>query len=350
MSSPAAAEETLPFPPSPSRRLSPSAEEEDHHRLPLSSSALSEYVEGLRRERLKAQAPLEEEASSLPIYQTSGAPFLRRRRTLKGNEDFQINLEELGANPGVDLVRSSDCGLRPPFSPALKRASRFGSSDSLVQHTEEDPYAKVASAVLGGDVAGPSRPRPRRSCLEPSLEESLDFGKEPLTFQSKRLGEIPSEGTDPFPWKIPTLSYERKTEADLDDFLPAIRKAQSPSSLSRGPKERKDGQRPPSVHFEDHVAPQRTFLSEIKTILSPQWKAKEEPGNLSDSDSSSSGSAVSFKSADSIKCRPRVRRQEGEGCVGSQGSAGGVKVDPRSEAEGKEDDVTSIMMKYLGKE
>ncbi|XP_039218569.1 unconventional myosin-XVIIIb isoform X2 [Crotalus tigris] len=318
VSSPAPAKETLPFSPFPSRKLSPSAEED---RLPLSSSALSE-----------------------------------RRRTLKDNEDFQIDLEELGANPGVDLVRSSslrsissDCGLRPSFSPVLKRASRFGSFDSLVQNTE-DPYAKVASPILGGDVVGPSRPMPWRSCLEPSLEESLDFGKEPLTFQSKRLGEIPSEGKDPFPCKIPTLSYERKTEADLDDFLPAIRKAQSTSSLSRGPKERKEGQRPPSVHFEDHIAPQRTFLSEIKTVLSPQWRAKEEPGKLSDSDSSSSGSAMSFKSADSIKCRPRVRRQDGEGCVGGQGSVEGVKVDPRSEAEGKEDDVTSIMMKYLGKE
>ncbi|KAM3826243.1 unconventional myosin-XVIIIb [Vipera latastei] len=351
VSSSAAAEETLPLSPSPSRKLSPLAEED---RPPLSSSALSEYVEGLRRERLKAQAPLEE-ASSLPIYQTTGAPFLRRRSTLRDNKDFQINLEELGANPGVDLVPSSslrsispDCGLRPSFSPVLKRASRFGSFDSLVQNTE-DPYAKVASPILGGGVVGPSRPSPWRSCLEPSLEESLDFGKEPLTFQSKRLGEIPSEGKGPFPWKIPTLSYERKTDADLDDFLPAIRKAQSTSSLSRGPKARKDGQRPPSVHFEDHIAPQRTFLSEIKTVLSPQWKPKEEPGNISDSDSSSSGSAVSFKSANSIKCRPRVRRQEGEGCVG-QGSAEGVKVDPRSEAEGKEDDVTSIMMKYLGKE
>ncbi|XP_015671254.1 unconventional myosin-XVIIIb [Protobothrops mucrosquamatus] len=361
VSSPAAAaEETLPFSPSPSRRLPPLAEE-DHRLPPSSSSALSEYVEGLRRERLKAQAPLEEEeeASSLPIYQTTGAPFLRRRRALKEDSgDFQIHLEELGANPGVDLVRSSglrspssDCGLRPSFSPVLKRASRFGSFDSLVgQNTQEGPYAKVASPVLGEDVVGPSRPRPRRSCLEPSLEDSLDFGKEPLTFQSRRLGETPGEEKDPFPWKIPTLSYERKTEADLDDFLPAVRKAQSTSSLSRGPKERKDGQRPPSVHFEDHVAPQRTFLSEIKTVLAPQWKAKEQPGHLSDSDSSSSGSGVSFKSADSIKCRPRVRRQEGEGCVGSQGSAEGVKGDPRSEAEGKEDDVTSIMMKYLGKE
>ncbi|XP_063171538.1 unconventional myosin-XVIIIb [Candoia aspera] len=351
VSSPAAAEEKFPSPLSPSlnRRVSPLAED----KLSRSSSALSEYVEKLRTKRLKDKEPLDE-ASSLPIYQTTGASFLRRCRTLKDSEDFQINLDDLGANPGVGLVRtsslrsiSSDCMVRPSLSPALKRASRFGSCDSLVQNID-DTYPKLGSPILGGDIVSTSRQRPWRSCLEPSLEESMDFGKEPLMFQSKRLGEIPSEGKDPFSWKIPTLSYERKTDADLDDFLPAIRKAQSTSSLSRGPKERKDGQRPPSVHFEDQVTPPRTFLSEIKTVLSPQSRSKEDPGNLSDS-SSSSGSGVSFKSADSIKCRPKAQRQEGEGCVG-KGSTEGTKVDSRSEAEGKEDDVTSIMMKYLGKQ
>ncbi|XP_058014464.1 unconventional myosin-XVIIIb [Ahaetulla prasina] len=346
VASPAAAEEKFPLSPSPSRKLSPLAED----KLSRSSSALSEYVEDLRRKRLKDKEPLEE-ASSLPIYQTTGAPFLRRCRTLKDNEDFQISLDNLEANPGADLLRasslrsiSSDCGLRPSLSPVLKGASRFGSYDSLVQNTG-DPYAKVASPILGGDAASPSRPRrPWRSCLEPSLEESLDFGKEPLMFQSRRLGEIPSDGKDPFSWKMPTLSYERKTDTDLDDFLPAIRKSQSTSSLPRGLKERKD------VHFEDQAAlPPRTFLSEMKAVLSPQSKVKEDPGNVSDSSDSSDGSVGSFKSADSIKRRPQVQRQEGEGCVG-KGSLEGAKAHPRSEAEGREEDVTSIMMKYLGKE
>ncbi|XP_013916652.1 PREDICTED: unconventional myosin-XVIIIb [Thamnophis sirtalis] len=351
LSSPAAAEETaIPFSPPRSRDLSPSAED----RLSRSSSALSEYVEELRRKRLKE--PLEEEeeeASSLPIYQTTGAPFLRRCRTLKDKEDLQASLEDLVANPGAELLRcsslrsiSSDCGLRPSLSPALKGASRFGSYDSLVQSAGE-PYATGAPTILGGDAAGPLRPRPWRSCLEASVEGSLDLGKEPLLLQSKRLGEIPREAEDPFSWKIPTLSYERKTDADSEDFLPAIRKAQSASGLSRGPKERKDGQRPLSVRFEDQAArPQRTFLSEMKTVLSPRSKAKEDPGNLSDSSDSSTGS---FKSADSVKCRPGARRQEGEGCVGRGGSEG-PRVHPRSEAEGREEDVTSIMMKYLGKE
>ncbi|XP_026541266.1 unconventional myosin-XVIIIb [Notechis scutatus] len=356
-SSAAAEEENVPSSPSASRDLSPLAEEKTWP----SSSALSKYVEELRRKRLTDKEPLEEAASSsssssssssLPIYQTAGAPVLRRCRTLKDHEDFPILLGGLGAEPGVDLLRSSslrslssDCGVRPSLSPVLKGASRFGSYDSLVQNPA-DPGAKVASPILGGDVLGPSQPGPWRSCLEPPL----DFGKEPLALQSKRLAEIPSEGKEPFSWKIPTLSYERKTNTDLEDFLPAIRKAQSTSSLSRGPKERKDGQRPLSVHFEDQAAPpQRTFLSEMKTVLSPQPKAKEEPGHLSDSSDSSSGSVGSSKSADSVKCRPQVPRQEGEGCVG-RGSSEGPKVHPRSEAEGREDDVTSIMMKYLGKE
>uniref|UniRef100_A0A8C5T500 Uncharacterized protein n=1 Tax=Laticauda laticaudata TaxID=8630 RepID=A0A8C5T500_LATLA len=354
MSSSAAAEESSPSSPSASRELSPLAEEKLWH----SSSALSKYVEELRRKRLTDKEPLEEAASSssLPIYQTAGAPFLRRCRTLKDHGDFPVSLGGLGAEPRVDLVcssslrsLSSDCGVRPSLSPVLKGASRFGSYDSLVQNPA-DPCAKVASPVLGRDVLGLSRPRPWRSCLEPPLEGSLDFGKETLTFQSKRLAEIPREEKDPFSWKIPTPSYERKTNTNLDDFLPAIRKAQSTSSLSRGPKERKDGQRPLSVHFEDQATPpQRTFLSEMKTVLSPQPKAKEEPSHLSDSSDSSSSSVGSFKSADSIKCRPQVPRQEGEGCVGRRSSEA-PKVHPRSEAEGREDDVTSIMMKYLGKE
>ncbi|XP_032085222.1 unconventional myosin-XVIIIb [Thamnophis elegans] len=354
LSSPATAEETaIPFSPARSRNLSPLAED----RLSRSSSALSEYVEELRRKRLKE--PLEEEeeeASSLPIYQTTGAPFLRRCRSLKDKEDLQASLEDLVANPGAELLRcsslrsiSSDCGLRPSLSPALKGASRFGSYDSLVQSAGE-PYATGAPPILGGDAAGLLRPRPWRSCLGASVEGSLDLGKEPLLLQSRRLGEIPREAEDPFSWKIPTLSYERKTDADSDDFLPAIRKAQSASGLSRGPKERKDGQRPLSVRFEDQAArPQLTFLSEMKTVLSPQSKAKEDPGNLSDSSDSSTGSVGSFKSADSIKCRPEARRQEGEGCVGRGGSEG-PRGHPRSEAEGREEDVASIMMKYLGKE
>ncbi|XP_077776126.1 unconventional myosin-XVIIIb isoform X4 [Podarcis muralis] len=359
MSSPAVAEEMLSSPLSPSvlKRVSPSAED----KLSRSSSALSEYVEELRRKRLKDKEPgnlVLDDASSLPIYQTTGASSLRRCKTLKDDEDLPVTLEGIGESSRAGLVRSSslrsissESMARPNLSPALKRVSKFGSYDSLIQNID-DTYSKLSSPALGGEMFSTLRLKPWRSCLEASLEETTDtdLGKEPLVFQNRRFGDVPSEGkeTDPLSWKIPTLSYERKTNDDSDDFLPAVRKCQSTSSLARGPKERRDGQRPMSVRFEDQVSPNHTFLSEIKATLSPSPKPQEDPGNLSDS-SSSSGSVVSFKSADSIKSRPRIPRLEGEGCVGKR-SPEGAKDDWRSEAEGKEDDVNSIMMKYLGKD
>ncbi|XP_066466082.1 LOW QUALITY PROTEIN: unconventional myosin-XVIIIb [Tiliqua scincoides] len=357
MSSPAMAEERFPSPLSPSvaRRTSPLTED----KLSRSSSALSEYVEELRRKRLKDKEPgalALGEASSLPIYQMTGASSLRRCRTLNDDEeDLPVKLDELSSSAGAGLVRSSslrsvssESTAQPPLSPALKRASQFGSYDSLVQSTDGTSL-KLSSPALGGDAFGTSRLRPWRSCLETSLEETsdTDLGAEPLVFQSRRVCDVPSEGkgSDPFSWRLPTLSYERKTGVDLDDFLPAIRKAQSTSSLSRGPRERKDGQRPLSVRFEDQVPAKRSFLADA---VAPGSAPKEDTGNLSDS-SSSSGSVVSFKSADSVKSRPRVQRPEGEGCVGRAGTEGTAD-SRRSEAEGKEDDVNSIMMKYLGKE
>ncbi|XP_061459502.1 unconventional myosin-XVIIIb isoform X2 [Rhineura floridana] len=359
VSLPAVAEKKLSSPLSPSvgRRMFPSTED----KLSRSSSALSEYVEELRRKRLKDKEPGNlalDDTSSLPIYQTTGASSLRRCKTLKDDEDLPVTLDALGESVGAALVRSSSLRsissenmAQPALSPALKRISKFGSYDSLIQNID-DTYSKLSSPTLGGDTFSTLRVKPRRSCLETSLEETMDadLGKEPLVFQSRRFGDIPSERqeSDPLSWKIPTLSYERKTNNDVDEFLPAIRKIQSTSNLSRGSKERKEGQRPMSVRFEDQVSPNRTFLSEIKATLMPRAKSREDPGNLSDS-SSSSGSVVSFKSADSIKSRPRIQRLEGEGCVG-KATTEDAKDSQRSEAEGKEDDVNSIMMKYLGKE
>uniref|UniRef100_A0A8D2LUK6 Uncharacterized protein n=1 Tax=Varanus komodoensis TaxID=61221 RepID=A0A8D2LUK6_VARKO len=356
--SPAAEEKMLSvLSPSVLRRPSPSAED----KLSRSSSALSEYVEELRRKRLSEKEPGSlalEDAPSLPIYQTTGASSLRRRRTLKdddggGGDDLPGKLGELGGSLGVGLARSSSLrsvaseeAAPPPRSPALKRISQFGSCDSLAQSVD-DTCAKLRSPTLGS-----SRLRPWRSCLQASLEDAMDadLGQESLVFQGRGFAEVPSEGkaADPFAWKIPTLSYERKIGPDADDFPPAIRKTQSASSLSRGPRERKEGQRAVSVRFEDEVAPDRTFLSEMKALLSPGPRVREDPAHLSDS-SDSSGSVVSLKSADSIKSRPKARRPEGEGCV-AKAALEGAGAGQRSEAEGKEDSVSSIMMKYLGKE
>nr|XP_056715098.1 unconventional myosin-XVIIIb [Euleptes europaea] len=353
----ASAEGKLPSPVSPSviRRVSPSAD----GKLSRSSSALSEYVEELRRQRLKDKEPgalALDEAPSLPIYQTTGASSLRRCRTLQEERDYPVKPDKLGESGGAGLTRSSSLRsissegtARPTPSPILKRVSKFGSYDSLVQNIDE-ACPELSSPPLGGDASSTSRHKPWRSCLAASLEGTMDtdLGRDPLVFQSKRFGDAPSKGreSDPLLWEIPTLSYERKASAEFDDILPAIRKAQSTSSLSRGPKERKEGHRPMSVHFEDQIPTDRALFS--GTPSSPSPRPKEDPGNLSDS-SSSSGSVVSFKSADSIKSRPRIPRLEGEGCV-EKANATSAKDGGRSEADGKDDDVNSIMMKYLGKE
>ncbi|XP_074869174.1 unconventional myosin-XVIIIb isoform X2 [Carettochelys insculpta] len=340
------------------RRSSPAAGET----FPSSSSALSEYVEELRRKRATEKQPgtLElEDTSPLPIYQTTGASSLRRCRSFKEDDEFPRKLstsehsESEGVPAGGSLVRSSSLKFisfekrEPAHSPALKRMSRFGSCDSLLQNLDNSSLP-LSSTAVGADAFNISRLKPRRSYLEPSLGDAAntDLGKESLVFQSKQFSDVVNDGkeSDPFTWKIPTLNYERRTNVDFDDFLPAIQKSQSTSSLSRPVKDKREGQRPMSVHFEDQATADSTFLSKLKTIS----KAKDDSGNLSDS-SSSSGSIVSFKSADSIKSRPKIQRPEGEGCAGKLISEGGED-ERRWEAEGREDDVNNIMRKYLGRD
>uniref|UniRef100_A0A8C8S369 Myosin XVIIIB n=1 Tax=Pelusios castaneus TaxID=367368 RepID=A0A8C8S369_9SAUR len=343
--------------PSVMRRSSPTPEET----FPSSSSALSEYVDELRRKRAteKEQATLGlEDTSPLPIYQTTGASSLRRCRTFKDDDEFPI---KFGANEftaiegmstGANLVRSSSLKCissettEPARSPTLRRISKFGSCDSLLPNIDNS-CLKLNSPTVEDNAFNALRRKPWKSYPEPSLEEAAnnDVGKDSLVFRSKQFTDVMDEGQegDPFVWKIPTLSYERRRDIDFDDFLPAIRKSQSTSSLTRSIKDRRDGQRPMTVHFEDQNTADST-LSEMKR----KPKATEDPGNLSDS-SSSSGSIVSFKSADSIKSRPKIQRPEGEGCT-RKPITEGAKDERRSEAEGKEDDVNSIMMKYLGKD
>ncbi|XP_019394216.1 PREDICTED: unconventional myosin-XVIIIb [Crocodylus porosus] len=342
------------------RRMSPAEEE----KLPSSSSALSEYVEELRRKRAVEKEGMLGlgDASSLPIYQTTGASSLRRCRTFKEEEDFPIKLgadelagREDGAGRG-GLVRSSSLKCvaleipEPARSPALRRASKFGSYDSLLQDVDRS-CLPLSAPTAGADALGTARIKPWRSRLEPSLEEAsdADLGKDPLVFQSRRFGDALEEGKerDPFAWKIPTLNYERKTNVDFDDFLPAVPKCQPLSSLSRPVRDRRDSPRPLSVHFEDQLIAGSAAPSELKTVLRQSANPREVPGNFSDSDSSSS--ITSCKSADSVKSRPRSQRAEGDGCAG-KAALHGPGEEKCLEAEGKEDDINSIMMKYLGKD
>ncbi|MEE6504530.1 hypothetical protein FKM82_005225 [Ascaphus truei] len=332
-----------------------------------SSSALSEFLDELRKKRASEtdQASLVlEDTSSLPIYRTTGASSLRRCTTLKDDdeEDFSLALGKLSedSRPSASqrLMRSSSLrslpseNADPTLSPAIKRMAKFGSCESLHQ-PQSNEGIKQSSSTLGTD-SGPSvRLKPWRRCLETSVEDTAeaDFGKQPLVFQNKRFSKLIDEGNEDNSsnWNVPSLSYERKLTGDSDDILPALRKAQSTQNLSRYSKDRKEGQRPLSVHFGDLPSYEASLSSKgLKSALKKSSSFGEDLGNLSDS-SSSSGSVTSCKSADSIKSRPRVQRLEGEGYSGKTLTSEIAQENKRPEAEGKEDDVNSIMMKYLRK-
>ncbi|KAM7004605.1 unconventional myosin-XVIIIb [Passerculus sandwichensis] len=299
-----------------------------------SSAALSEYVEELRRQR----EPGLGDASPLPIYRTTGAAALRRSRAALEEPPGRLEGERAGDGEGAGASLTRSSSLRsmasepagPPRSPVLKKASKFGSYESLL------PGLDGSGRRPSSPAAGMEVPRLSswRSCLEPSLED-VELGKEPEGL----LGE--GKGSDPFSWRIPTLNYERRTKVDFDDFVPAIRKSRSASSLGRA---RRDP-RALTVRFEDEaIASGSLEPSDTKGTA----KGREEPGDVSDA-SSSSGSQRSARSADSVKRRPQPPRAAGEGSSGRAGSQGSA-ASRRAEAEGREDDVSSIMKKYLGKE
>ncbi|NXV45532.1 MY18B protein, partial [Uria aalge] len=334
------------------RRLSPAAGP-----VPSSSAALSEYVEELRRQRgaeREQGRPALGDTSPLPIYRTTGAAALRRCRALPAAEDSLGKLEgnQLEA-AGAGLARSSSLRsmatepAEPPRSPALKRASKFGSYDSLLQSLDGSGR-QLSSPAVGTEVLGTLRPSSWRSFLEPSLEDAeVGWGSGGLLSSASSDGLGEGKGSDPFSWRIPTLNYERRTNVDFDDFLPAIRKSRSTSSLAKPGRDRKDGHRPLTVRFQDEAIAGSSASSETKGTAKRGTAPREDPGDLSDS-SSSSGSLLSSRSADSIKHRPQPQRGDGEGCSGKAGSQGSG-TSRWAEAEGKEDDVSSIMKKYLGK-
>ncbi|XP_054248542.1 unconventional myosin-XVIIIb [Indicator indicator] len=351
---PPAEEEELESPKKPGDRIG------EMSPAPSSSAALSEYVEELRRQRgAEPGSPSLGDSSALPIYRTTGAAALRRARAVPAAEDSlgKADGSQLKDGGGADpsLVRSSSLRsvapepAEPVRSPALGRAAKFGSYDSLLQSL--DGSGRQPSSP-GTEVLGVPRPSSWRSYLEPSVED-VEVGRGPgglLSSPSSEelLGE--GKGSDPFSWRIPTLNYERRTNVDFDDFLPAIRKCRSTSSLAKPGRDRRDGHRPLTVRFQDEAIAGSSLSSEMKGAPKRSPTTREDPGDVSDS-SSSSGSVVSSRSTDSIKRRPPPQPQRGDG-EGSSGKASsqGSSASRRAEAEGKEDDVTSIMKKYLGQD
>ncbi|XP_006890529.1 PREDICTED: unconventional myosin-XVIIIb [Elephantulus edwardii] len=321
-------------------------------KLPSPSAALSEFVEGLRKKRAQQGQGSSlglEDWPTLPIYQTTGASTLRRAKARSDEGDLSL---KLGAQSPLELegpagllrstslrcISSDSMGSTTP--PPEKIKTRFSSCESLLEpgsSLRRKPHSPTTSR---DPILSPTL-RPRRPCLDASLEDAScpDLGAQPLIFQNRQysqLAEAPLD-SDPFSWKLPSLHYERKSRVDFDDFLPAIRKPGTPISLSAASKDGQEGAQLPSINYETEEA-DCSFLSGLSAALPRSPKPREDSAHLSDS---SSSSGLSFKSADSIKSRPRILRLQGDG---------GEQPAPESRDPGiRGEDVESIMKKYLQK-
>lgn len=336
-------------PPSPSTAILPLSRD----KLPSPSAALSEFVEELRRKRAqRGQGSTLHlgDGPMLPIFQTTRASSLRRGRASSDEGDLSLKTRvksPLGAEgisratAGLSRSTSLKCisseGTESIMLLPDKQKTRFGSCESLLE-SGPSPRRKLSSPT---GLLSPTL-RPRRRCLESSLDDAvcLDLGKEPLVFQNRQFSHLMEEtlDSDPFSWKLPSLNYRHQTKVDFDDFLPAIRKNDAPSSGAAS--DGKEASKHPGVHFEMGESTDRSFLSGIKTILKKNPEAKEDPAHLSDS-SSSSSSIMSFKSTGSVGSGPRVPRLQGDG---------GERTSPEHRdpgSAGRGDDVESIMRKYL---
>ncbi|XP_067329690.1 unconventional myosin-XVIIIb isoform X1 [Anolis sagrei] len=240
-----------------------------------------------------------------PLVQNESAASLQMK-------PWRSSLEEIREleNPKFTSCKPLVQGVQNETATSLQ-AKPWKSSLEEMRELEKPIYGSCKPLVqnVQSETAASLQAKPWKSSLEEIRElenpifnpcKSLVRGEEmgelvgmkPLVFQSRRFG--------------------REAE-DQDNFPPAIRTSRSP---------RRDGQRPMSVHFED----------EVKAVLGPKGNTILGPDDDDDSSSSSSssGSVVSFKG----------RQPEGQA----------PRADHRLEAEGKEDDVHSIMRKYLGKE
>uniref|UniRef100_A0A3Q3LZS0 Myosin motor domain-containing protein n=1 Tax=Labrus bergylta TaxID=56723 RepID=A0A3Q3LZS0_9LABR len=217
-----------------------------------SSSALSELLEGLRKRRAGGDAgDGAGSAVSLPVYQTTAASTLRRRAsTLSlGPDDVQE------PRPGPSILK--------PSSPLMPQDS-------------EEPRRSVTTPIQRS-------PQPLRRCMLGSLitDEGGEapLGSEPLVFQNRRLTE------------------DNDAAAALD-ILPAIRRAQSTSSIASSVR---GGRRALSVHFGD---------------LPPSTRSRKG----SETESSSSGGSGGKLSGRRVETK--VREAAG-GETGGRGERGG---------------------------
>ncbi|KAM9841620.1 unconventional myosin-XVIIIb [Aulostomus maculatus] len=287
-----------------------------------SSSALSELLEGLRKRRPGADAGEGGAGStvSLPIYQTTGASTIRHRAsTLSLAPD---DVPEPRPGPGI----------LKPSSPLLPRA---GSSRSIGNPQTSSTASRFNSSVSPSSL--PSLPRlsslasthvlrhhppsliiPEEDSDEPLRSVTTPIQRSPQAPRRCMLGSLVSEdggesslGSEPMVFQNRRLLGDKGHDDTASDILPAIRRAQSTSSLASSVR---GGRRALSVHFGE---------------LPPSTRSRR--GSETES-SSSGGSGGSFEAAGA---RRRMERPQGE----------------RLEAEGSEGgDVASVMKRYLKKE
>ena len=286
-----------------------------------SSSALSELLDGLRKRRAGGDAGERTgSAISLPIYQTTGASTLRRRASALslGPDDLQE------PRPGHSI-------LKPP-SPLLQRAassrsitdsqasvgastagaklSRFNSSDSLTS-VPSLPHLSSLSSSHATRHHPPSLSIPEEDPDDSLRSVTTPIQRSPQLLRRCRLGSLVTEdGGEASLGSEPMVFQNRRLTGDdaASDILPAIRRAQSTSSLAGSVR---GGRRALSVHFGE---------------LPPSTRSRKS----SETDSSSSGG-----SSQGGGPRHRFERPHGE----------------RLEAEGSEGgDVASVMKRYLKKE
>ncbi|XP_078410574.1 unconventional myosin-XVIIIb-like [Cetorhinus maximus] len=354
-------------------RRRPSPEEE---KSPSSSVALSEFVEELRRKHASEReqnGPQMEDSSPLPIYQTAGISSLRKRPTVRDDDgDSLLRFETLslsetpsypaGHRGGSGLVRSASLRSLPvssevPESFATTKKNRCVSFETLAEphNGPGATFQRPNFPVKETDEAIPSRAKSQRKRLELSIEEDIDevLSSQPIEFKSKRCGGLPNDDTEGenSSWKLPSLSYERRKDDDNDsDILPAIRR--SPST-SRTQESQRDP-RPLTVDIDDLSSQNTSSLAPLRKIMAVRpcmtKGDKESLANMSDS-SSSSGSTISYKSADSIKNRPGLRRSTGErpSARVMENENLNTQTEKRTEEGSAAVDINAVMMKYLAK-
>ncbi|XP_070706302.1 unconventional myosin-XVIIIb-like [Pempheris klunzingeri] len=293
-----------------------------------SSSALSELLDGLRKRRAGGEAGEGAgSAVSLPIYQATAASTLRRRASALsvGPEDLQeprpgpsILKPPSPLLPRAASTRSvSDAHTSSASSTTGARLSRFSSSDSL-SSLPSLPHLSSLASSLAARHRPPSLSIPEEDPEEPhrSLATPIQRSPQPLrrcmlgSFATEEEGEAPL-GSEPMVFQNRRLTGDNGRDDAASDILPAIRRAQSTSSLAGSVR---GGRRALSVHFGE---------------LPPSSRSRKG----SETESSSSGG--SGGSSQGGGPRRRFERPQGE----------------RLEAEGSEGgDVASVMKRYLKKE